>query len=401
MKHHILFAFLLAAGVAWAQDQQVGARTKAMGGSYTAFEDDPVSVWLNPAGIATQPDSLAISYQTYTSYELELSSATLVGVDPAVPPEAGWSDPALIPSYLGVVLQVGTPEHPQAFGFCFVSPYQLKFPFSSIADDDIPNTNFQQTFYRFRVAFAKDFRLKPPGAEGALTHVAVGIGVDYSITRVDFEELTPELFSDALSLELTDTGAGGGAGLLVGLFDNTRTFKVNLGAAYQSQVHYDASVTSTIVPQFKWPNQYQLGATFYFLEGLPLRVTVDAQRIEWDGATKDSTRTDADDFKDVTNLSLGVEYRIKVPSLFETVAFYPRLGLRSYDAPWDGTGRNEMPAIRQRRMIIDTHDDEFVIWSGGLGVGWASESGKARSIDLAFDHSSDATGLAIGFSLEF
>ena len=25
-----------------AQDQQVGARTKAMGGSYTAFEDDPV-----------------------------------------------------------------------------------------------------------------------------------------------------------------------------------------------------------------------------------------------------------------------------------------------------------------------------------------------------------------------
>ncbi len=29
---------------ALAQDQQLGARTKAMGGSYTAFEDDPVSV---------------------------------------------------------------------------------------------------------------------------------------------------------------------------------------------------------------------------------------------------------------------------------------------------------------------------------------------------------------------
>jgi len=25
-----------------------------MGGSYTAFEDDPVSIWLNPAGISTQ-----------------------------------------------------------------------------------------------------------------------------------------------------------------------------------------------------------------------------------------------------------------------------------------------------------------------------------------------------------
>ncbi|MDP6959865.1 MAG: hypothetical protein QF645_13760, partial [Planctomycetota bacterium] len=54
-----------------AQDQQIGARTKAMGGSYTAFEDDPVSVWLNPAGIATQQDQLSLSYQTYTAYQVE------------------------------------------------------------------------------------------------------------------------------------------------------------------------------------------------------------------------------------------------------------------------------------------------------------------------------------------
>ncbi|HXX93872.1 MAG TPA: hypothetical protein VEN81_09575, partial [Planctomycetota bacterium] len=74
-------AILIFVGVlstsAWAQDQQLGARTKAMGGSYTAFEDDPVSVWLNPAGIATQLTSASIAYQTYTTYPLHETKAPL------------------------------------------------------------------------------------------------------------------------------------------------------------------------------------------------------------------------------------------------------------------------------------------------------------------------------------
>ena len=45
-----------AASTLTAQDQQLGARTKAMGGSYTAFQDDPLLVWLNPSGIARFPD---------------------------------------------------------------------------------------------------------------------------------------------------------------------------------------------------------------------------------------------------------------------------------------------------------------------------------------------------------
>ena len=58
-----LVIFLLAlARAACAQDQQLGARTKAMGGSYTAFEDDPVSIWLIPAGISTQLSSMSIAY---------------------------------------------------------------------------------------------------------------------------------------------------------------------------------------------------------------------------------------------------------------------------------------------------------------------------------------------------
>ena len=60
----LLGLFLLLTSPLSAQDQQIGARTKAMGGSYTAFEDDPVSVWLNPAGIANQITQMSASYQT-------------------------------------------------------------------------------------------------------------------------------------------------------------------------------------------------------------------------------------------------------------------------------------------------------------------------------------------------
>ena len=61
---------LLSLGTAFAacQDSTVGARAKAMGGGNTAFEDDPTSVWLNPAGIATQSKGLSVSTQTYPAY---------------------------------------------------------------------------------------------------------------------------------------------------------------------------------------------------------------------------------------------------------------------------------------------------------------------------------------------
>src|SRR2546425_12092898 len=86
--HKYLPLALFIASAAYAQDQQVGARTKAMGGSYTAFEDDPISVWLNPAGIATQADGMSISYQTATLYEVSVSPSG--GNIPS--PEAGWPD---------------------------------------------------------------------------------------------------------------------------------------------------------------------------------------------------------------------------------------------------------------------------------------------------------------------
>lgn len=397
-------AFLLLASAAYAQDQQVGARTKAMGGSYTAFEDDPVSVWLNPAGISTQPDALSLAYQSYTTYELQLDSEFFSGADPEVPAVTDWSEPALIPSYLGVVLQMGKPENPHAVGFCFTSPYKLKFPMSQLADTDVPGAQFEQVYYRFRGAYAHDFRFSPPGTEGAFTHLALGVGFDIAISRGEFRELAPELFAPqpvVLDVKMSDTGIGGGVGLLLGLYDNTRNFKVNLGAAYQSPINFRFSVSETFATQFDWPGQLQVGATVYLFEGLPLRVTVDAQRLFWNDATEDSTMADGIDFEDVTNLSLGIEYRLKIAAISESLTFYPRFGLRRNDAPWESDNRQELPAIRDRRMIIDTDDDVFTIVSFGLGIGWASDAGKARSLDLAYDTGGDAPGFAMGFSLEF
>ena len=53
------------------------------------------------------------------------------------------------------------------------------------------------------------------------------------------------------------------------------------------------------------------------------------------------------------------------------------------------------------RMVINTKGDVFQIWSVGLGIGWLTEGGKSRSIDVAFDRGGDANGLAMGFTLEF
>ncbi len=392
---------LLAAGSAAAQNQQVGARTKAMGGSYTAFEDDPVSIWLNPAGIATQPNALSLAYQSYTTYEIELNASLFGGADPRVPAATTWSDPALIPSYLGVVVQVGSAESSGAFGFCFTSPFILKFPVSLVDDDDVPGSTFEQVFYRFRTAYAHDLRFVPPGEEGAFTHLALGLALDLGISRIHFTELSPQYFSDPLELDLSDTGVGGGVGLLLGVYDNTRNFKVNLGAAWQSKIHYRFSASPTFATQFDWPNQYQVGVTFYLLEEMPLRLTFDAQRIAWGGATADSSLPDGHDFEDVNNYSIGAEYRLKIPGLLESMTFYPRAGFRFEDAPWDSTDRPELPAIRERRMIIDPKDDLYRIWSIGLGVGWASEGGAGRMIDLAFERGGDANNFALGLSLEF
>jgi hypothetical protein len=385
---------------ALAQDQQVGARTKAMGGSYTAFEDDPISVWLNPAGIATQPDGLAVSYQTYPTYEASWDQNLIINTDFTGVARQGWNDPVFIPSYLGVVVQVGSPENPHSFGFCFASPYQLRFPFSQLADTDVPGADFSQSFYRFRFSYAQDFRFSPPGTEGFFTHLAVGLAFDVGISNLHFREYVGEIFPGTpVEINATATGYGGGAGLLLGVFDDTRTFKVNLGFAYQSKISYNFSADTTFTPLFDSPHQLQVGVTFYLLDGLPLRVTLDAQFILWDGATQNSA-LDLNNFRNASNFSGGLEYRLKLPFISDAVTFYPRAGIRRFDAPWENPDSNQLPAIGSRRLTIDTRAGTFWIGSAGLGVGWSTQDGKGRMFDLAVDFGGDVVGLAFSFSLE-
>ncbi|HYF01493.1 MAG TPA: hypothetical protein VEJ18_21400, partial [Planctomycetota bacterium] len=151
-------AFMLAwAGAASAQDQQLGARTKAMGGSYTAFEDDPVSVWLNPAGIATQPDQMSLAYQTYTAYPVDTDRGPNDTQTFSVEAETVLGDPVVIPSYIGFVFQVGTPEDAMAVGVCFARPYLLHYAMDQITSSNQtvfdPEHEVEQALSRARVAF--------------------------------------------------------------------------------------------------------------------------------------------------------------------------------------------------------------------------------------------------------
>jgi hypothetical protein len=394
-------ALLLASASAFAQDQQVGARTKAMGGSYTAFEDDPVSVWLNPAGIATQADGFALAYQTYTIYEPNADEQGAAGSGPPsrIPGEYAWTDPALIPSYLGVVFNVGDDKSPQAVGFCFTTPFRLKFSWNDSPGLGNQMTAFtNQALYRFRMAYARDFLIREPGTEGLLTHIAFGVGLDVSVTSWEYTNFNTGTPDTTQTFSGSDMGFGAGFGFLMGLYDNTRNFKVNFGAAFQSKAAYEFSISSDIVPLFEWPNQFQAGLTFYLLDGLPLRITMDAQLIGWDAAIDSSDVPGRDDFGRSTNFSAGAEYRIQAS---EKLRLLPRAGIRFFDAPWEDEDKSELPAVKDLALIISTRSEAFLIVSVGLGFSWNSAEGKARSFDIAADIGGDAPNFAMSFTLEF
>jgi len=389
---------LAAASTVLAQDQQVGARTKAMGGSYTAFEDDPVSIWLNPGGIATQTDGGIINYQTYTLYDLKTSSS---GGASTTRSQLGWSDPAFLPSYLGVTFQLGTSDAPQALGICFATPFRLRlvylpYDFTTGAPGPSPGLTVDQSFYRIRSAYARDFKIKP---EGWFTHLAVGAGLDVNVTDWTFTEFKAvNGGTDTATLAVTDrnVGFGGGAGLLLGVYDNRTDFKVNFGAAWQSSANYEFSIDAVDVPLFDWPNQFQAGMTFYMLNGLPLRLTVDAQVIQWSSAVRHSLLPGVDSFRNVTNFSVGAEYAFVAS---EKVKLYPRIGVRLFNEPWKD--ENKLPAVGLQQLSIDTKSGSFVIGSFGIGVGWSNEAGKSRMFDLGIDIGGDQPGMALAFTMEF
>jgi long-subunit fatty acid transport protein len=386
-------ALIFCASTAMAQDQQLGARTKAMGGSYTAFEDDPVSVWLNPAGIATQPDQTAIAYQTYTAYPRGQVRGPGDTINFTVKPAIVLGDPALLPSFIGFVFQLGNAESPVAIGVCYAKPYVLDYAMDQVKDPSktvfVPEAEVHEDLGRFRVSVAKDFKLQAPGSGVWFTHISGGIGLDVGYETWKFTGLGEDTTNSS-------AGLGFGFGGLVGLYDNLDDFKMNLGFAYTSAVHYNFQVDPSILPAFDMPQQLNVGMTFYMLTGTPLRATVDFQWIDWQHTAQVPLYHQFNGFRESYNVSMGLEYRVK---LSETVSLYPRAGYRRFEAPWASS--KDLPMTGGFRLVLDTKAAIFNLATYGVGVSWITDAGKVRSIDLAGDAGGDALNFAVGLTLEF
>ena len=392
MRVVLVFFFLVSPLL--AQDQQMGARTKGMGGSYTAFEDDPVSIFLNPAGIATQPDQLSVVYQTYTAYPVRGARIPTGGIDYDVEASTILGVPAIVPSYLGAVFQLGDEDSPMAIGICYARPYHLKYAMDEVEDLGPqvfePDSDMEQSLSRFRVSYAYDVRFRKVGEPGFLTHVAFGLAADIGYVEWDFSG--PDMESDD-----RQTSFGFGFGLLAGLYDDAEAFKVNFGLAYQSGVRFQFSLDPDILPAFDMPQQLNTGLTFFLLEGTPLRVTVDFQWIDWsETAERPAIGSEFTQFEDAYNFSIGMEYRISVS---EEVSLFPRLGYRFVDAPWEDS--NNLPVVGVYKLVLDTDENRFNIFTLGLGVSWITEEGKTKSVNVAADFGGDSINVAVGYQHEF
>jgi long-subunit fatty acid transport protein len=384
--------FLAASATASAQDQQLGARTKAMGGSYTAFEDDPVSIWLNPAGIAGQLNALSIAYQTYAVYPIHHKLGGS-GVEVSGEAKTTFVDPAFVPSYLGLVFQLGTAEAPMAVGVCFARPFHLNYTWDHVQDPSqtqfVADTNITESFNRFRIAFASDFRIVEPGEAGFLTHVAVGAGLDLGYSHWSLDSDTDHLKDDV-------TAPGGGVGVLVGVYDNTDDLKINFGVAWQSMIAWDFSNDPRLFPAFDMPQQVNVGMTGYFLKGFPLRATLDFQWVNWKDTVDEPSFPGRKSFRNALNYSVGVEYKFRVS---DSTSVYPRLGYRRFAAPW--SDKNNLPMADNYQLLLDTKAGNFNLVTFGTGLSWTSGEGKIRSIDVAGDVGGDTFNVAFGFNYEF
>jgi hypothetical protein len=370
-----------------------------MGGGNTAFEDDPISVWLNPAGTATQPRGASLSTQSFPGYVRDGS----VNPPGHFPAQTQLNQPDGIPSHLGLVFPFGSEERPQAVGVCFVSPIFLKMVFD--APDDFVGGNLyspnvwgtEQAFYRVRLAYGRDFRVRPVGEEGWFSHIAIGLAADVGFTTFDMTDLYR-----GQSTRDSKTAFGAGFGTLIGVFDNTRSLKINVGMAYQSAIGFDLERRQTLTPRlgpaFNWPDQLQVGTQVFLLEGLPLRLCAELQIVGWRRASLSSTIPGVNAFAETTTYSAGAEYRIPVG---ESTTLFPRVGLRSFDAPWSSNNRSRMPAYQDWQLSISTRSGRFLIYSGGIGISFVGTSGVVSSIDVSFDIGGDVPGVAASFVIGY
>ncbi len=390
-------AVLFAPAAVLAQDFQVGSRAKGMGGSYTAFGDDPVAVWTNPAGIAAQPSQFAMTFQSFTQYEFDR-----LGND--VPPdvlgeaEQGLLDPPISPSFAGVVYQVGDPDLEMAAAIAYIRPFQIKYVY--VFDDPVPAqddliTQTDQQFSRIRASFAVSLKLSD---SPFLKRLSIGGGVDFVFTKYKEVDQNTNPNRDTQVYEDSETGVGFGAGILATLYESD-AFMVDAGAAWNSKVDFNFDLDKNIYPVWDWPTLVSGGLAFYLFEGFPLRVTVDAQWVAWKEAVGDPDPT-LGGFENTLSYSAGAEYRFKV----RTSSFlYARAGLKSYDTPWGS--KNSLPALGANQLRIETKGDRVEILTVGVGFYWSRKTvdGETRlsGFDIAAEFFGEATYLmGIGFTYQ-
>jgi hypothetical protein len=372
---------------ATAQDPTVGARARAMGGATVAFEDDPVSVWCNPAGMATQQPGAALEYSTYTAYRENDRART------------GFNEPSWMPSFVGGVYQIGSVERPQALGICFVSPILLRMAYE-VTDPGLPTPETWKTvqsFSRLRLAYARDFKFRPLGEEGWFPHLSIGLGMDIGFTTMKMENTAADEDRRGSKTEF-----GAGFGFLLGVYDNTRNLKVNVAGAYQTSIGFDLAMPVTSqdldAPVLNWPDQVQLGALVYLLEGMPLRLSAAVHFVDWTNAGSPSDVPGVGRFTRTTVSSLGGEYRLP---LTPATLFLPRIGVRFYDAPWLTRDQARLPAVEQWQLRISTRGERFVVFCAGFGLSFLGQGGGATTFNVAFEVGADAPAVALGVVVVF
>lgn len=380
MKHAltVVAVVLAAAPAAVAQDFQVGSRAKAMGGSYTAFGDDPVAIWTNPAGTATQSSQFAVTYQSFTSYEFTSLGDTIpdsVRGDA----EQGLLDPPISPSFAGVVVRMGEGDVEMAASLAYIRPFQIKYVYNYFdPNDPLENviTQTDQQFSRIRAAYGVSFRLSDSAWFRTL---ALGAALDFVYTHYKEIDQSPQPNRDTQTYEDSESSVGYGLGILITAFESD-SFRVDAGAGYNSEVAFNFDLDPRIYPVWDYPALTSAGLAFYVGEGYPLRITLDIQWIGWKDAVG-APDPGFEGFDNTVSYSAGAEYRFKVG---EKHRLFARMGVKSYDTPWKD--KNNLPAVGVSQLNIETKGDRVEALTLGFGLYWTRKTaeGETRSNGLDF-----------------
>lgn len=392
-------AVLLAlAAPAAAQDFQVGSRAKAMGGSYTAFGDDPVAIWTNPAGTAAQNSQFAITYQSFTQYEFG-NLTNVIALPTPGHAEQGLLDPPVAPSFAGVVVRMGEGDVEMAASIAYIRPFQIKYVYNYFDPID-PNedliTQTDQQFSRMRAAYGLSFRVSD---SPFLKTIALGVAVDFVYTHYKEIDQSPAAGRDSQIFEDSESSIGYGLGLLVTGVE-TDAFRIDFGAAWNSPVNFNFDLDPVIYPVWDWPALASAGLAFYLGEGYPLRVTVDVQWLGWNRAVAPPD-PGFDHFRNTYSYSAGAEYRFRIG---EKNRLFARMGVKSYDTPWKN--RNNLPAVGASQLEIETKGNRVQMLTLGFGFYWTRKTfeGESRTsgIDLAMELFGETQYLiGLGFTYQF